>query len=167
MSKVRLLSWMLAALWACSSGASAADATFSTANITPEAAIKAAQATLSVCRKKGYQVTVAVTDRAGLPVALLRDRLAGWHTVDIAIGKARTAVSFRTPTGELASSTQAGRSESGIRHSPGVVMVAGGLPIEAAGSVVGGIGVSGAPGGELDEGCAKAGIEAISEDLAF
>ena len=46
-------------------------------------------------------------------------------------------------------------------------MVAGGLPIEAAGSVVGGIGVSGAPGGELDEGCAKAGIEAISEDLAF
>jgi uncharacterized protein GlcG (DUF336 family) len=133
--------------------------------LTPETALAAAQAALGYCRKAGWQVTVAVVDRSAVPLVVLRDRYAGFHTLDVGIGKARTAVSFKTPTAQLAERTQAGKPESGIRGTPGVVMVGGGLPIEAAGSIVGGIGVSGAPGGENDERCAEAGIKAIEEQL--
>jgi uncharacterized protein GlcG (DUF336 family) len=96
---------------------------------------------------------------------LLRDRFAGPHTTDMATAKAWTAVSFRTSTAELAEATQPGRPQSGIRNRPGVAAVAGGLMIEAGGSLLGGIGVSGAPGGREDELCAAAGIAAIREDI--
>jgi len=49
----------------------------------------------------------------------------------------------------------------------GLAALGGGLPIEAAGALVGGIGVSGAPGGDLDQACAQAGIDAIQMDLDF
>jgi uncharacterized protein GlcG (DUF336 family) len=133
--------------------------------LTPETALAAAQAALDYCRKAGWQVAVTVVDRSAVPLVVLRDRYAGFHTLDVSQGKARTAVSFKTPTGQLAERTQAGKPESGIRSIPGVVMVGGGLPVEAAGSIVGGIGVSGAPGGESDERCAEAGIKAIEEQL--
>jgi uncharacterized protein GlcG (DUF336 family) len=83
----------------------------------------------------------------------------------MASAKAYTAVSFRTNTTELAEATQPGRLQSGIRHRPGVAAVGGGLMIEAGGSLLGGIGVSGAPGGREDDLCAAAGLEAIREDV--
>ena len=98
---------------------------------------------------------------------MLRDRFAGAHTPRTAIGKAWTAASFRTATSELAKMTQPGQPQSGIRNLPRVVMVGGGLPIEAQGSILGAIGVSGAPGGEADDSCARAGIEAIRERIEF
>ena len=57
--------------------------------------------------------------------------------------------------------------QSGIRALPGVVAAGGGLAVEAGGSSVGGVGVSGAPGGEADEACAKAGIEAVRDKVEF
>ncbi len=135
------------------------------ATLTPETALAAAQAALRYCRDAGWQVSVAVVDRSAAPLVVLRDRYAGFHTLDAGIGKARTAVSFRTPTGQLAEATQPGKPESGLRGIPGLVMVAGGLPLEASGSVVGGIGVSGAPGGGSDERCAEAGIKAVEDQL--
>lgn len=137
--------------------------TFTT--LTTQAALTAAQAALARCQKDGYTVAVAVVDRGGHPLALLRDNLAGAHTPSTAIGKASTAVSFRTDTTELAASTQSGRAASGVRNLPNVVAVGGGLMIRAKGSLVGGIGVSGAPGGDNDDACAKAGIAAISDSL--
>lgn len=131
--------------------------------MTPETALVAAQAALAHCRKAGHQVTVAVVDRAGLVQVLLRDRFAGAHTLDIAPRKAWTAASFRMPTAALAAETQAGRAMSGIRQSPQVMAIAGGQVIEAAGAVVGAIGVSGAPGGEADDACALAGVMAATE----
>jgi uncharacterized protein GlcG (DUF336 family) len=145
--------------------AGAADATFSVKSLTPESALKAAQAALARCRANGFQVAVAVTDRMGVTQVLLRDRFAGPHTVDMATSKAWTAVSFRTSTAELADATQAGRPQSGIRNRPGVAAVAGGLMIEAGGSLLGAIGVSGAPGGREDDACAAAGIAAVREEL--
>jgi uncharacterized protein GlcG (DUF336 family) len=142
-----------------------AQATFTQKILTPEAALKAAQAALKKCRDSGYQATVAVVDRMGVAQVLLRDRFAGPHTTDMATAKAWTAVSFRTSTAELAEATQPGRPQSGIRNRPGVAAVAGGLIIEASGSLLGGIGVSGAPGGREDEMCAAAGIAAIREDI--
>lgn len=145
--------------------ASSADATFQIRVLTPDSALKAAQAALTKCRNSGYQIAVAVVDRMGVVQVLLRDRFAGPHTPDTAIGKAYTAVSFRTNTTELAEATQAGRPQSGVRHRPGVVALGGGMMIEAGGSLLGGIGVSGAPGGREDDLCAAAGIEAIREDI--
>jgi uncharacterized protein GlcG (DUF336 family) len=129
------------------------------------AALSAAQAALAQCRKDGYVVSVAVVDRAGVPLALLRDNLAGRHTPDTAIGKAATAASFRMDTRELAEGTQAGKSTSGIRFVPGVIAVGGGVPIQAKGQLVGAIGVSGAPGGDADHACARAGVAAIQDAL--
>jgi uncharacterized protein GlcG (DUF336 family) len=133
--------------------------------LTTDAALHAAQAALAHCQKQGYTVTVAVTDRAGQPLALLRDNLAGPHTSLTAINKAYTAGSFRTDTSELAATTQAGKPSSGIRQLPQVVAVGGGLMIRAKGSLVGAIAVSGAPNGDADEVCAKAGIAAINDAI--
>ena len=129
------------------------------------AAVTAAQAAFAHCQKAGYTVAVAVVDRSGYALAVLRDPLAGSHTVPAAIGKASTAVSFRMDTTELARETQPARPQSGIRTLPGIVALGGGMPIRAKGALVGGIGVSGAPGGEADDACAKAGIDAISDSL--
>lgn len=129
------------------------------------AALTAAQAALARCQKDGFTVAVAVVDRSGSTLALLRDPLAGAHTVQTAMGKASTAVSFRTDTTELAASTQAGRPSSGIRSLPGVVAVGGGMMIRAKGVLLGGIGVSGAPGGDQDDVCAKAGIAAVADAI--
>jgi uncharacterized protein GlcG (DUF336 family) len=112
-------------------------------------------------------VTVAVVDRAGVTQVVLRDRFAGPHTVRMAVDKAWTAVSFRTSTTDLAKATQAGSPQGGIRHRPRVAAVGGGIMIEGAGSLLGGIGVSGAPGGDRDDVCAKAGIAAIQDSLEF
>jgi uncharacterized protein GlcG (DUF336 family) len=135
--------------------------------LTPESALKAAQAALKKCRDSGFQVAVAVVDRMGVTQALLRDRFAGAHTVNTATAKAYTAVSFRTNTTELAEATQPGRPQSGIRHLPGVAAVGGGLMVEAGGALLGAIGVSGAPGGKEDDLCAAAGIAAIRDDIEF
>lgn len=140
-------------------------ATHSVRVLTPESALKAAQAALADCRRQGFQVAVAVVDRFGVAQTLLRDRFAGAHTPDTAVNKAWTAVSFRTDTVELARATQAGQPSSGIRHLPRFVGVGGGVPIEAGGSIVGGIGISGAPTGEADAACARAGIASIRDDL--
>ena len=140
-------------------------ATFATRSLTPEAALRAAQAALQSCAKSGYQVAVAVSDRAGNPLVMLRDRFAGPHTVDTAINKAYTALTFKIDTLSFARLTQAGEPMSGIRQLPRVVAIGGGRGIESAGSLVGAIGISGAPGGEADDACARAGIAAIQDDL--
>jgi uncharacterized protein GlcG (DUF336 family) len=143
------------------------DATYTVKLMTPETALKAAQAALAKCRGDGFQVTVAVVDRGGVTQVVLRDRFAGPHTVRMAVDKAWTAVSFRTSTGELAKATQPGSAQSGIRNRPRVAAVAGGLMIESSGALVGGIGVSGAPGGDRDDVCAQAGIDSIRASVEF
>ena len=148
-------------------GAAAADATFTTRNLTPETALKAAQAALAKCRAEGFQATVAIVDRGGLTQVLIRDRFAAPHTVDTATRKAATAVNFRMSTAALDRELQPGKPSAGIRHLPHVAALAGGMPIEAGGSLLGAIGVSGAPGPPNDDVCAEAGLKAIAEDLEF
>lgn len=144
----------------------AEDATFTVKQLTPATALKLAQAALEACRKEGFQVTVAVADRSGVPQVILRDRFAGPHTVTVAANKAWTAISFRQDTLSFGKAT-ADPLHSGPRHFEKVVTVGGGIPVEAGGAVLGGVGVSGAPGGEADDRCAKAGIEAIRSDIDF
>lgn len=155
------------ALFALSSTLLAQVTTFQTESLTPETALTAAQTAMEFCRQQGYQVGVAVVDRAGLTQVFLRDRYAGAHTVDVATNKAWTAASFRTSTLTMALETQPGKPMNGIRSTPRMLAVGGGLLIEGGGTVFGAIGVSGAPGGEADEACAQAGIRSISEAIEF
>ncbi len=155
------------ALLIASFGVKAQQATFETKSLTPETALVAATAALEQCRKSGFQVAVAVVDRSGIPQVLLRDRFAGVHTVEVAVNKAWTAVSFKTPTAALANETQPGKPMSGLRNLSRFLAVGGGQVIEGGGQLLGGIGVSGAPGGEADDACATAGIKAIAESLEF
>ncbi len=136
-------------------------------SLSPEVALDLARAALAACRERGFQVAVAVVDRFGVTQVVLRDRFAGAHTVPTATGKAWTAVTFRTNTSELDGISQPGMPQFGLRALPGVVAIGGGLAVEAGGSLVGGVGVSGAPGGEADEVCAKAGIEAVRDRIEF
>jgi uncharacterized protein GlcG (DUF336 family) len=116
---------------------------------------------LKACQGEGYQVAVAVVDRAGVPQVMLRDRYAGPHTPDTAQRKAWTAVSFRADTLTLANNTQADSAQSGARMITNALMIGGGVPVQAAGMTVAGVGISGAPSGEADDRCARAGIDAV------
>jgi uncharacterized protein GlcG (DUF336 family) len=107
-------------------------------------------------------------DRFGQPQAYLKNRYAGLHVYDTSRRKAWTAVSFRTSTSALAEQTKAGSDASAIRLLDHALPLGGGLVVYSGeGSIVAGIGVSGAPGPELDEVCAQDGIDAIEDDIAF
>ncbi|MGO4916704.1 GlcG/HbpS family heme-binding protein [Pseudogemmobacter sp. W21_MBD1_M6] len=135
--------------------------------LKPEIAIKAAIAAMENCRDQGYQVGVSVVDRFGITQAYVRDRYAGLHVEETAYRKAWTAVSFRGDTLGLAETTAPGTMMSGIRNLSTPLALGGGVPVEYAGSIVAGIGVSGAPGPDLDDICARAGIDAIQDDIGF
>lgn len=167
MKRFHLFAAFTSALMFAGPVVAAEKATYSVTMLTTETAVKAAQAALAKCRKDGFQVGVAVVDRAGTVQVVLRDRYAGAHTVDMAIGKAWTAASFKQSTTSLAVETQPGKPMSGIRQLPRVIVAGGGLPVEAAGNLLGAIAVSGAPGGEADDSCAQAGIKAIADDIEF
>jgi uncharacterized protein GlcG (DUF336 family) len=159
----RFYCWLM--LTFATAAACAQGATYNVRSLTPETALKATLVALEDCRKRGYQVAVAVVDRGGVAQTMLRDRFAGPHTVSTAINKGYTAISFRVDTLELEKLTRSGMPSAGIREIPNVVAVGGGVLIQAAGTTVGAIGVSGAPGGDADEACARAGIAAIRDDI--
>ncbi len=125
-----------------------------------DTAAAVAKAAVEACRAKGIQIGVTVVDRDGVPQAILRDTIAPVITLQISEGKAYAAVMFNVPTSELNA-----RADTPIGRVPGVVMSAGGVPIEVGGSLLGGVGVSGAPTGETDQECAQAGVEAVQTDL--
>ena len=136
--------------------------------LKPSVNLTMAQAALENCREAGFQIGVMVTDRFGIPQVFIRDQYAGVHVFEMTHRKAWTAVTFRTATSELSELTAAGTELAGLRNLSKAMMVGGGLPVlDGEGSLVAGIGVSGAPGGDQDENCAAAGIAAIEDELAF
>jgi uncharacterized protein GlcG (DUF336 family) len=152
----------------CASGALADGAFVDFQTLTPELALTLAQQAMTSCEERGYQVGVTVVDRFGQPQVYLKTRYAGLHVYDTSRRKAWTAVSFRTSTSELAKQTQAGSEASGIRLLGQALPLGGGLVVfSGEGSIVAGIGVSGAPGPALDEMCAQFGVDAIQDAIAF
>ncbi len=125
-----------------------------------ETANKVALGAIEACRKEGIQIGVTVVDRDGTVQAVMRDTIAAQITVPISRMKAFTAVNFNAATSALSS-----RADSPIGRIDGLVMSAGGLPIQAGGQLLGGVGVSGAPSGETDEKCAQAGVDQVIDDL--
>ncbi len=130
--------------------------------LTADMALKAAQATVTACRKLGFNVTVTIVDRGGHEQVVLRDTLAVPLTVTIAKQKAYAAMNFNTATSELENRFSSPFSPGKV---DGVILSAGGIPINAGGTIIGGVGVSGAPSGKADEDCARAGLDAINTEL--
>lgn len=125
-----------------------------------ETANQVALGAVEACRKEGIQIGVTVVDRDGTVQVVMRDTIAAQITVPISRMKAFTAVNFNAPTSALSE-----RADSPIGRIDGLVMSAGGLPIQAGGQLLGGVGVSGAPSGETDERCAQAGVDKVIDDL--
>lgn len=131
-------------------------------------ATTAASTALDKCAKDGYRVTVAIIDRAGVLRVLMRGDGAGPHTVESSTKKAYTAASLRGSTGDLAEMIAKMPVAQGLRDmNNNILILAGGLPIEIGGEVVGGIGVGGAPGGHLDAACAQEGLDSIGAKPKF
>ena len=167
--KISVLAVCLAAALGGSAAAQDDDNPYVTFQVLkPELALRMAQAAMPACRDAGYQVGVTVVDRFGTPQVFLRDRYAGAHVNETSRRKAWTAVSFRTNTADLAEFTAFDQPASAIRNLTNALALGGGLFVENGdGALVAGIGVSGAPGGSLDEDCARAGIDAIKDYIAF
>jgi len=169
----------IAALMSLFSSASQAQQTQQTQEASPfysykslslETASKVAWGAINACRKRGHSVAVAVVDRGGIMQVFLRDQFAGPHSVDTAFRKAWTANSFRQSTAVLADLLVKGQIPNQVQHNPGALLVGGGVLIFAAGSVVGAVGVSGAPPGKteidsIDGACAQAGIDLVKDEL--
>jgi uncharacterized protein GlcG (DUF336 family) len=111
-----------------------------------------ADGTVKACEDKGYSITAAVVDRSGQIIAVLRSQFVAIQTLDIAAGKARAAIMAGTSTTDLRANHP--DLAANLMHLDGIMMMDGGLPINAAGVRIGAVGVSGAPGGEIDEACA-------------
>lgn len=158
---------LLVAAAAFAFSAYAEEATVTYKSLSPDVALEAVQAALKQCRADGYQVAVAVVDRFGEAQVLMRDRFAGLPAATIATDKAWTSVGFRANTSDLAKSAARGDISARLASLPRITMLGGGIVIEAGGMLLGAIGVSGAPGGDKDEACAKAGLAAIRDKLDF
>ena len=136
--------------------------TVSMKRLTMETALRIAQAAIAQCRKEGVQIAVTVVDRGGHAQVVLRDVLAMDITLPISKQKAHTAMAFNSALSEME-----GRFTKPFQVAKldGLIVSAGGIPINIGGNIMGGIGVSGAPSGVTDEKCAKAGLDAVSADL--
>ena len=127
-----------------------------------DVALRVAQAAIKQCRKEGVQISVTVVDRGGHPQVMLRDVLAQDFSIGVSQRKAYTAMTFNMKT-----SAMVGRFKTmySVPKMDSILVSAGGVPITASGNILGGVGVSGAPSGEIDEKCAQAGADAVSDDL--
>ncbi len=137
----------------------------STSNIGMELARDLATQSILACRKKGYQVSAVVVDRNGLLRAALRDDLASRFTLQIAEEKANSVILSGISSGKFRKNRKDIRQE--LDHINGIIIMRGALPVIVAGSRIGAIGVSGAPGGNIDEACARAALHKLQDRLEF
>jgi uncharacterized protein GlcG (DUF336 family) len=117
------------------------------------------------CRKAGYQVSAVVVDKSASVRAILRDDAAPRFTVDISQRKANMVIMGGTDSGAVVKNRADIRNE--LNHIDGLIMMKGGLPVIVGGYLVGAVGVSGAPGGDKDEACAQAALDALEDRIAF
>ena len=134
-------------------------------DVSYDMALVMATTAIEQCRSRGFAVGVSVVDRGGHVLVTLRDHAAAHHTVELAQRKAYTSRVFRQTTRAFSQRLIDNPISAGLGTTSGVVASLGGLPIKVKDQTVGGIGVSGAPGGENDEACAQAGIDKVADRL--
>jgi len=127
-------------------------------------ALTIAQTALETCTKQGYHVSVHVLGHNGEVLVAVRGDGAPPHTMENSQRKAYTARTFRIPSGEFVQRVK-DNPTTGAVHLSGIIAAQGALPIKVGDEVIGAVGVSGAPGGEEDEACAKAGLDKVADQL--
>ena len=146
--------------------ATSAEELLPTHRIPADLANQAVAEVVASCAKQGYNETAVLVDADGVRQAVLRGDRAGSHTLDSAYDKAYTAASFKTDTGALfeRSKTVPGFANL-FTQLPHLMLFGGGIVIKVGDEVVGAIGAAGAPGANLDDGCARAGLDKIRDQL--
>jgi uncharacterized protein GlcG (DUF336 family) len=145
-------------------GSTAAAQTLPTHRIPAALAAEAASEAVSACAKDGYRETVQVVDADGAIIATLRGDGAGIHSLDSALDKAYTAVSFKSDTLALGERAKEDALVS-LSKLPHVMFLGGGVVIKLGDETIGAIGAAGAPGAKLDDACARAGLDKIKDRL--
>ena len=141
-----------------------AQAPLSEKNVSMGLSLAIIEGALEQCTKDGYKVSVVIVDKGGNVAASIRGDGTGPHTMDFARMKAYTART-RNQTSLATMKQMEDPAFAFLRQIPNVVGVGGGVPIRAGNEVIGGVGVSGAPGGEKDEACANAGLAKVADAL--
>jgi uncharacterized protein GlcG (DUF336 family) len=127
-------------------------------------ALAIATTAIETCKTNGYRVSASVVGRAGEVILQLRGDGTGPHTMENSFRKAYTARTFRVPSGEIVERLKKDPQLAFV-HLTNVIAAQGALPIKVGDDVIGAIGVSGAPGGEKDEACAKTGLDKVADQL--
>jgi len=159
----RLTSGLVLAL--CAASPSFAQGLLTTHRVPATLANEAVAEAVAHCASQGYAVSAVVVDSDGVREATLRGDHAGVHTLDSALGKAYTANSFKGDSGAVAGRLLGNPAAAPLERVPGVLLVQGAVAINVGDETVGAIGVAGAPGGNLDEACARAGLDKIKDRL--
>jgi uncharacterized protein GlcG (DUF336 family) len=133
--------------------------------ISPDLALDMVRLAVESCRQAGYQVTAVVVADDGAELALMRDAHASHFTIQIAREKANAAILSGVPSGAFRDNRRDIQQE--MNHVTGILVLQGGLPISAGGYQLGAIGVSGAPGGDRDEKCARKAVDKVQDRLEF
>jgi uncharacterized protein GlcG (DUF336 family) len=137
-----------------------------TKRISADLANQAVAAAVAKCTSQGYVETAVLVDADGVQQAALRGDRAGAHTLDSAFSKAYTAASFKTDdTTALVERSKTVPVLVNLFKLPHLLLLGGGIVIKVGDEVVGAIGASGAPGGDLDDACAHAGLDKIKDQL--
>jgi uncharacterized protein GlcG (DUF336 family) len=133
-------------------------------DLSMETALAIATTAIETCKGQGYRVSATVVGRNGEVIVQLRGDNTGPHTIENSFRKAYTARTFRVPSGEISERLKKDPS-LGLIHLTNVIANQGALPIKVGDDVIGAAGASGAPGGEKDEACVKAGIDKVADQL--
>jgi uncharacterized protein GlcG (DUF336 family) len=133
-------------------------------NISLQAARALADASIACARKDGYDVSVAVVDRAGALKVLMRGDQANPHNAELARKKAYTARTYGVTTMEFRNRTK-GTDLEGQRDLTDIIPLGGGVPIIVGNERVGGLGLSGAPTQEADDKCAHEALKSAAAQL--
>jgi uncharacterized protein GlcG (DUF336 family) len=161
---IRIAGLSLACTFACAIAAPASAQLVTHKDIPLLMAVTMAQTAIATCKTNGYAVSANVVGRNGEVIVAMRGDETGPHTLENSMRKAYTAKAQRRTSGEFASSVK-DNFTAGALHLSNIVPAQGALPIKVGDETIGALGVSGAPGGEKDEACAKAGIEKVADQL--
>ncbi len=164
MTRKLISSWIVAAGVLCATAAPVRAELLTQKAISTPIALALAQAAYESCIQQGHHVSVTVVGSEGQVLVSLRGDGASPHTFENSQRKAYTSRTFRTPSGEFAQRVK-DNPTLGVVHLPGIIALQGALPIKVADATIGAVGVSGAPGGDKDEACAKAGIDKVADQL--
>ena len=127
-------------------------------------ALTIAQTAIETCKSQGYNVSAHVLGRNGEILVSMRGDETAPHTLENSFKKAYTSRAQRIPSGKFAENVK-GNPNAGALHLSNMVPAQGALPIMIGEETIGAIGISGAPGGDKDEACAKTGIDRVAADL--